>query len=308
MSWSSIKELHEGALFMMIGSKEISLPAPPQNQIVFLEDMNNDTVATKLNLPAGLKNLGNTCYMNSTLQCLRLIPELFKNIIVSTSPNNTSSSSSSVAQNQQPQLEVALAAVIKDMSTSETVTPLFFMTLFRAMFPMFADRSHEQYIQQDAEEAWNTLLAGIESATPLRRALGIEFETTTTRSDVEKTNNEEKNSSSEELQEPPVIGSSNDLRITCHLATTNVHNLQLCILASLTQKIEKRSEVLRCEVPYTIKSQISRLPKYLSVHFARFMWRNDIKERVKIRKARNYTCFFFWEFQLTFIYFSFGFL
>ena len=43
---------------------------------VFVEDMSaSEAAKVGAILPAGLSNLQNTCYLNSTLQCLKVIPE-----------------------------------------------------------------------------------------------------------------------------------------------------------------------------------------------------------------------------------------
>ena len=64
-----------GQTFMVIGTAG-ELPKAPTASVQFIEDMTDSELALATKSSVGLTNLGNTCYLNSTLQVLRAIPEL----------------------------------------------------------------------------------------------------------------------------------------------------------------------------------------------------------------------------------------
>lgn len=269
----------------------------PKETIKFIEDMTEAEAAQQVGAtPAGLQNLGNTCYLNSTIQMLRAIPELQQNLA-----KYTISSESNDASNILRDLSMVgfgnligpsdVVLSLKDLfqrmsETQEGFQPYSFLNTLRKKFPQFAEKSKSNngYAQQDAEEAWSQIVHQI------REKLKIKGEVNNEISFVDKYMAGSFYSSTQ-CDEQAALDAGEEvtkcdepfLKLDCHI-NANINHLRDGILAGLEQKLEKHSSILSRDTTYTKKSQISRLPKYLTVHFVRFFWKRESQKKVKIMR------------------------
>lgn len=264
-----------GQTFMVIGAAG-ELPKPPEKPVVFLEDMDESEIAEALSLPVGLKNLGNTCYMNATVQAMRAIPEL------------------QTALSTSPHLDVlprALRDLYSNMSrTTEGYIPTTFLTVLRQAVPQFGevDRSGKNgilggYAQQDAEECWTQLANGLKEvpgidATGNTVAGGRRFVDQFMMAEMRR-----ELKCAEAPEEPSTVTIEKVLKIECNISTTTNY-MHAGIKDALNSQLDKNSPSLGRQAVYSQTSRLSRLPSYLTVHMVRFAWRRDIGKKAKIMR------------------------
>lgn len=272
-SWGNFK-LTNNAIVLVMGSKEEDVPTAPVEQTRFVEDMNEAELATALDLPKGLINLGNTCYLNATVQCLKTVPELKSALL-----KYDKSSGGGIAGEVTTALSETVAAL--DYGTEGTCTDAAAKLLqsIHHLAPWFAERTPNGGLaQQDASECWTEIVRALQSRLPTpdspdRKSVIEQYFGGTL--DVELV--------CSEADEAPTRNKETFLQLSCFISQ-DVKYLQSGLRSKMSEQITKMSDTLGRDAIYNKTSKISRLPAYLTVQFVRFYFKEKESINAKILK------------------------
>lgn len=273
--WSTLG-VKEGQKLMMMGTADEIVKAPEKGP-VFMEDLPEEEQVVAVGHTAGLFNLGHTCYMNSTVQCLHSVPELKSALI-----KYPHSGRSNDLDQSSHLLTVATRDLFSELDKNvKAVAPMQFWLVLRKKYPQFGQLHNGSYMQQDAEECWTQLLytlslslrspSSSENSDTVKALFGIEL--------VSRVHCQE---SGEESSETESV-----YALKCHISH-EVNHLHEGLKHGLKSELEKASPSLGRSAIYLKDSWINGLPRYLTIQFVRFFWKRESNQKAKILRKVDY--------------------
>lgn len=258
-----------GTNVMLLGTPDADLISKPKNLGNFIEDLAPDQQLQKLDqTPIGFQNMGNTCYLNSTLQALYSIGSLRELIL-----NYKNEGIVSPADDMHHKIIVELKRCFENLQNRsfKSVMPVVLLNVLRKCYPQFAERGSQDgfYKQQDAEELFTQLFQSLNIVfgDKFSDDFQINFRTTikdSANEDDVKVKEDEVNS-----------------KLQCHI-TGATNFMRNGLIESLHEEIEKRSEFTGLNSKYLVDKQITRLPKILTIQYVRFFWKRSTNKKSKI--------------------------
>lgn len=277
----------DGKKLMMMGTAD-AVPVAPAGGVTFIEDragadangddaMAGDAPAGPPPHGVGLVNLGNTCYLASTLQCLYRVPELRAALAAYAPPP--------ALADPAARLTAATRSLFASLAAAdEPVRPDGVLASLRAAFPQFAQAGPGGVpAQQDAEECWSQLLTALKNALAASGGAGAGAPTPIARgSPIDALFGVRTRAllTCAESGETRTVDEA-ALALRC-VITGDVNHVGEGIALGLKEDREAGSDALGRTVLFEGTSSITAAPPYLTVQLVRFFYKASSQQKAKI--------------------------